>query len=189
MPAVLLENSIFTGSVWLAAFAILYLFLIGVACITDVRERRIPNWLVGVLALFGLFFSIGARTLLPGIASAIAGLGAGLIIWLPFYMLGVLGAGDVKFFAACAAWLGPNGAWQAALLSALVGGALAIAFLLRDSRLASTLMQFAIIPWTRSLDIETMRTMTPERTRRQLPYGVALGVGALLAARFPTLLS
>ncbi len=189
MPDLLLEHSIFSGSVWLAAFAFLFFLLIGVACVTDVRERRIPNWLVGVTALFGLFFSISTRTIFPGIGMALAGMGAGLAIWLPFYMLGVLGAGDVKFFAACAAWLGPTGAWQGALLSAVVGGVLAIAFLLRDSRLATTFMQFAIVPWTRRLDIETMRSMTPERARRQLPYGVALGVGALLAAKFPTLLS
>ena len=189
MPSNLLGRSIFSGSAWFAAFAALFLALIVAACVTDVRDRRISNRLVSVLAGTGLLFSLSAHPPGAGLAAAFAGMGVGLAIWLPFYMFGVLGAGDVKFFAAASAWLGPTVALHAALLSALAGGILAIVFLLRESRFGATVTRFALIPWTRGLDVETMRSMTPERRRRQLPYGVALGVGVLLAAAFPSLLS
>ncbi len=43
-----------------------------------------------------------------GLWKALAGLGLGLLIMLPLYMLRALGAGDVKLMAMVGAFLGPN---------------------------------------------------------------------------------
>jgi Flp pilus assembly protein protease CpaA len=99
-----------------------------------------------------------------------------------------MGAGDVKFFAAASAWLGPMLAWQAALFGAAAGGLLAIGFLLRSSRLGGALHRIALLPFLRHLDVTKVGEMSPVEARRQLPYGVALAIGVVLAAWFPGLL-
>ena len=48
--------------------------------------------------------------------------------------LGVLGAGDVKLFAAGAAWLGPAGVWPATTYAALAGGVLALGWVVLGRR-------------------------------------------------------
>src|SRR5690242_17218864 len=80
--------------------------LLTIACVSDVRNLRIPNRLVGVVAGGGVFYALlrpeplGASLLL-----GIEGLALGFILWIPFYVLRWIGAGDVKLFAAAGMWL------------------------------------------------------------------------------------
>lgn len=182
-------TSIFMGSVTHLAFGGLFLALVTVACVSDVRMRRIPNSLVLALAVGGIAFSLVRMPPVQGIIASLGGIGVGLAIWIGFYALGVLGAGDVKFFAAASAWLGPAGSWRAALVAAAVGGALAVLYLLRQSKLASTLHRMALLPLSHSLDISSVQEMSDSDAKRQLPYGVALGVGVVVVAMFPAVLS
>ena len=66
----------------------------------------------------------------PGLVRALSGLALGFSIWIMFHVAGGMGAGDVKLFAAAAAWLGPGGAWRAALVAALAGGVLSLGALI-----------------------------------------------------------
>ncbi|HMN10631.1 MAG TPA: prepilin peptidase [Gemmatimonadaceae bacterium] len=124
-------DPIFRGVPAGALFGGAFLLLVAFACVSDVRARRIPNALVAVLATAGIAFSVVRLAPLAGLGSALSGMALGLAIWIAFYALGLLGAGDVKFFAAAAAWLGPAGAWRASLIAAAIGGVLAVGFLLR----------------------------------------------------------
>lgn len=180
---------IFDGSLGERLFGGVFIILVGLACVTDVRARRIPNSLVLVLALAGIVFSLMRFSPLVGLRSAFAGMGVGLGIWIGFYALGVLGAGDVKFFAAAAAWLGPAGAWRAALVAAAAGGVLAVLFLVKASRLGATLHRLALMPFARRLEVTTLSEMSRDEARRQLPYGLALAVGVVVMAMFPAVLS
>lgn len=182
-------TSIFAGSGLLQAFGVAYVALVALACLSDVRRRRIPNELVLVTALGGIAFSLVRLSPVQGVLAALAGIGVGLGIWIGFYALGVMGAGDVKFFAAASAWLGPSGSWRAALVAAGVGGMLAVLYLLRDSKLRSTLYRVALLPLSRSFDVTSVGEMTGSEAKRQLPYGVALGVGVVVVAMFPAVLS
>lgn len=182
-------DPIFRGVPAGLAFGWALVLLVAAACISDVRARRIPNGLVLVIALAGIAFSALRFSPLPGLWSALGGIGVGLAIWIAFYALGVLGAGDVKFFAASAAWLGPAGAWRASLVAAAIGGVLAVGFLLRDSRLKSALHRMALLPLSRSIEVTSVGEMTGSEAKRQLPYGVAMGIGVVVAAMFPGVLS
>ena len=71
----------------------------------DLKTRRIPNYLTLVGALGGLGFQLGYHGL-PGLLDGLAGLGLGFILLLGPYLLGGMGAGDVKASAALGAWLG-----------------------------------------------------------------------------------
>jgi prepilin peptidase CpaA len=112
----------------------------------------------------------------------------GFSIWILFHIAGGMGAGDVKMFAAAAAWLGPGGAWRAALVAALAGGVLSLVALVlqrrtRDGleRVAMSVSMFSLAP---------LGKVTPDQQRKTyLPYGVALACGALLTAWIPGVLT
>ena len=83
------------------------LALVAMAAVTDVRARRIPNWLTLTVALSGLGQSVtpwGVTT--PAVS--IYGLLAGFAITFLLYSVGGRGAGDVKLTAGIGAWLGPT---------------------------------------------------------------------------------
>ena len=178
----------FAGSEWRLAAGVVYSTLLVIACLTDVRWRRIPNGLVLVLALTGFAFSVAMEPWWPGLLRAASGLTLGFAIWILFHVAGGMGAGDVKLFAAAAAWLGPGGAWRAALVAALAGGVLSLGALMWQrrtregvERVAMSLSMFSLAP---------LGKVAPDQQRKAyLPYGVALACGALLTAWIPGILS
>lgn len=108
------------------------------ACVTDVRERRIPNVLtfgaaVAALLVHGL--TGGSSALLQ----AAGGWLLGTVLFLPFFLLGGMGAGDVKLLAALGAWLGPSDAFWIAIYASLAGGVCAIAVALGHGYLRTAL--------------------------------------------------
>ena len=88
-----------------------------VACVTDLRSRRIPNVLT--------FGASGAALVFWTWTAGLSGLGlepggwmVGCALFLPWFVLGGMGAGDVKLLAALGAWLGPRDALWLALFAA-----------------------------------------------------------------------
>jgi prepilin peptidase CpaA len=166
------------GFVWGGLFTLLLLY----AAFGDVRTRRIPNWVVVAVALPGILFSVALVSVGPGVLRSLEGFGVGLLLWLPFYIAGWLGAGDVKLFAAAGMWLGPLRTLEAAVIAAVVGGVLAVVWMVVSygiRRSASTLSLAVSVPSVLAT------TPSPERARRTLPYGVALALGALGAGWLP----
>jgi len=103
----------------LVVFAPLVVTLVLAAAI-DLRSRRIPNALTGMLALVGFVQSFtAAHTVTPW--QSILGLltGAGLLSAL--FAIGAVGGGDLKLLAATGAWLGPRLVFQVFLVEAIVG--------------------------------------------------------------------
>ena len=85
-----------------------------VACVTDLRSRRIPNVLTFGAATAGLVFHIFAP-MGEGPTTALLGWLIGVAIFFVPFALGGLGGGDVKLLGALGAWLGPSGIFWAAL--------------------------------------------------------------------------
>ena len=189
VSAMLSFSPIFTGAPAGLVFATGFALLVLSAGAWDVTVRRIPNALVLVLALLGVLFCLVTFGVASGMLRWLGGLTVGLAIWIAFYAFGILGAGDVKFFAAAASWLGPSLAWRAALVAACVGGILATAFLVRDSQVGSTVRRLVLIPFTRGVPLQSLDELSPQLRRRQMPYGVAMGIGVLVMACFSNLWS
>lgn len=160
--------------------------MLAVACAFDLRSRRIPNRVVVGVALVGLAYAFVTMAPVGAIARAAGGGAVGLALWLPFWLAGVLGAGDVKLAAAAGIWLGAVGAMEAALFSAALGGVLAVVALSRDGGLSVVAARFTV--WM--FASRTARTIAPELTphERRLPYGLAISAGAAIAAWAPGLL-
>jgi prepilin peptidase CpaA len=95
------------------------------ACATDLRSARIPNWLTLSAVAAGLAYHAFAPTS-AGASAAGLGLLAGVLVFFPFFALGALGAGDVKLMAAIGSWLGWLPVVYVALYGAIAGGVLAI---------------------------------------------------------------
>ena len=177
----------FTGSyVHLAGGAVFTMLLVA-GCISDLRTRRIPNELVLAILATGWLFAFTSNDVLRAFGLSLAGTAVGFGIWIVFYLLGVIGAGDVKFFAAAGAWLGPGATWRAALIAAIAGGILAVLFLVRERRLTEVLKRAALAASTGSLAAISEQTVIPDAKHRPLPYGVALAIGALVTAWVPQL--
>lgn len=171
-PLGMLAGAVFTLLLLLAAFG-------------DVRTRRIPNRLVVATALTGILYSVITAGPLWGTLRGMEGFFTGLAFWLPFYVLGWLGAGDVKLVAAAGAWLGPREVVEGSLIAALLGAILALLWMVRSrglKRAAETLGIAATLP--------SVLTETPSSVDRikSLPYSVPIAVGALCAAWVPGLL-
>ena len=75
------------------------------ACIFDLRTRRIPNALTLGGAVGACVYALAFHGV-RGLTMSLAGWAAGLAIFLPFFLLRGLGAGDVKLMACLGAWLG-----------------------------------------------------------------------------------
>ena len=97
-----------------------------IACITDLRTRRIPNVLTFGAALAGLLyqFAIGG---IDALGQGLLGWLLGAVIFFLPFALGGLGGGDVKLLAALGAWLGPVDALWLVLYSGIAGGIMALA--------------------------------------------------------------
>src|SRR5438046_6856418 len=81
--------------------------LLIVAAVVDVRRRRIPNWLTFALVLSGLGQSLTALQTVT-FTQSVAGMAVGFILPFVVYILGGMGAADVKLLAGVGSWLGPR---------------------------------------------------------------------------------
>lgn len=174
-------NSTPAGPLWGALFSALLL----AACVSDVRVRRIPNLLVLAILAAGVGWSFATRAPLQALTQSAAGVALGFAIWIGFWLAGVMGAGDVKFFAAIGAWLGPAATWRAALAAAIIGGIIAVVTLLQARALSPALRRLVLALSAGSLGVLGHAQDGENSPKRHLPYGVALALGALLVAWLP----
>ncbi|HEX6575522.1 MAG TPA: prepilin peptidase [Gemmatimonadaceae bacterium] len=175
----------FEGSSLAIAAGVVFTAMLVAAAAGDLRTRRIPNKLVAILAVCGIAYSIVRAPVLEGLTQSGGGLLAGLALWLPFYALGWLGAGDVKLYAAAGAWLGPARAVEGAIIGALFGAVLALVYMMKSQGMkeaAQTLGMAAATP-------EMLARPSGSGKRSTLPYGVAIAFGALWAGWMPRILN
>ena len=148
----------------------------------DLRTRRVPNALTFGAAAAGFVFSL-LQTGFGGLATSLLGCLIGLVIFLPFFALGGMGAGDVKLLAAFGAWLGPMGALWAAIYASLVGGALALVVSVSRGYLPEAVRNVgAVVALWRTVGLVPASGLTLSEARGpRLAYAVPIGIGAVLA--------
>ncbi|MBW1918477.1 MAG: prepilin peptidase [Deltaproteobacteria bacterium] len=147
----------------------------------DLKARRIPNYLTLGTALAGLLYQGWAHGLV-GVADGVVGLIIGLALLIVPYLMGGMGAGDVKALAALGAWLGPKLTMYLFVYMALVGGLMALAALWWRGLLWQKLRQAAVF----CLNFILCRhggvdPHPPEISKTPgLPYGLALALGMVI---------
>lgn len=146
--------------------------VVSVAAATDVYSRRIPNWLS--LAAFGGGLLVHLlRDGAIGLVAALAGAGLGLLVFLPFYLIRAIGAGDVKLIAGLGALLGPQDLFSALIYCALVGGLISVVMLARRGLLQRSFLDIVSNPVHLS------------RSGAKAPYAVAIASGVYLSMLLP----
>ncbi len=152
------------------------------ACWYDLRTRRLPNFLTLGGAAVGFLHAIYAGGIWGG-TSSLLGWGVGLALFLPFFALRGLGAGDVKLLACMGAWLGPATTVWAALYSAMAGGVFALVVALFTGYLGTALRNVSFL-WTfwQTVGLKPLPDLTLEGSRGpRLPYALPIAAGTLTA--------
>lgn len=163
----------------------LLLLFVGVIAIVDLLTRRIPNWLTVGGALIAVQIQMWASGP-SGFFEALAGLVAGLAAFLPFYLAGGFGAGDVKAMGAIGSFLGLKAALLAAawiLISGAIGG-LAVVILrgalpaLRDRTRNWAVQMHATYATGR---LQLWKPPHEYLAAQRFPYGLAIAVGTSIS--------
>lgn len=141
--------------------------VLGVAALSDVRHRRIPNWTV--VALIGLYAVLVAALGGHGLVSALEAAGLALVATVALYALKVIGAGDSKLFTAVAFFAGLGYLPLLVVATTLAGGVIALVSLASRPR--------------RALAMFTLRGKGD--WGRGVPYGLAIAVGGLIVLWAP----
>jgi prepilin peptidase CpaA len=149
------------------------IFVLGVvyAIVTDIASLRIPNIvsIVLIVAFIPYMLLGGTQTIWPHFAVAAA---VFAVLFLSFTM-GWLGAGDVKFASVIALWAGPQHGPAFLVYFALLGGLFAVMLLVLRSA-QNTYPIIATYP--------VLHKLSGWARNKIMPYGVPLGIAALLVA-------
>ncbi len=169
-------SSIPVGAAWLVTAVLIE------AAIIDGRRLKVPNWLTYHLAIGGLAFAAWSGGW-AGFGMGLTGLVVGLALLLPLYAIGGMGAGDVKLLAGVGAWFGPGVVLGAFVVSAIVGGLMAVVMVLRSGRWRHHLGQFKRISGDIVLIHDPARLAAEAAARKPtmllLPYGIPLAIGSI----------
>lgn len=145
----------------------------------DGRYRRIPNKITFSLLVFGFVFNIITQGL-PGVTFAFLGLITGAALLLIPYLLGGVGAGDVKFLAAVGTVFGYQFVIAAFLYGAVLGGIWSMIVLIRRGSLwisiKSILWNIAMKLTNSTSKVIPLKTMSAGK-EWGFPYGIVMGLG------------
>jgi prepilin peptidase CpaA len=128
---------------------------------SDLRSRRLPNWLCLLVAAIGLAQMLA----LGGVAaagSALAHAALALTVGAALFTLGGLGGGDAKYYAAVACWFTLGDALQLLVAVSLAGAVLSLGWLI----------------WQR---VHPRPADANNPDRALVPFGIAIAAGAVFA--------
>ena len=151
---------------------ILILLIATIGAVYDFRERKIPNWLtlytLPIIFLLSVFhFGI------YGFVNSLLGFLAGLALLFIPYIIGGMGAGDVKLLGILGAIVGYKGITIIFFYTAIWGLVLSIIWLIfNPNRLRFLITTGQILP-------------TVDK-KQKIPYGIAILLGTILYIMFGT---
>jgi prepilin peptidase CpaA len=172
LPAFLTEN----WPIWLLSA------VLTVAAVIDGLKLKVPNWITFPLIISGWIYST-VYFGWEGLGWSLAGTLVGLLLLLPAYAIGGMGAGDVKLLAGVGAWVWATTTLYAFCVSALVGAVIALGMVFWRHDWKHHFYQF----WSITNEILVIRdpnalsSMAAQRksTMLLLPYGIPIAIGSI----------
>jgi prepilin peptidase CpaA len=158
------------------------LIVLGVATITDMRSRLIPNWLVFPFLAAGIAVSSYLQGW-HGAGQSFEGLGLGLLLYGILFWMGGMGAGDVKLCAAIGAWIGPGQLIFALVITGMAGGIMAVSWAAFGGFLGDLFKGSGdiLFGWKeRGLNPHPELVLSNPKTRK-MPYAPAIALGTLIS--------
>ena len=163
--------------------------LLATAVWHDCKSRRIPNWVV----LTGTVTALALHALLPtnsspvvtasggiGFSGSLKGLGVGLALLLPLYLIRAAGAGDVKLMAMVGAFVGPIDAVGAVIGTFIAGSLLSLYVALRAGVTRQVVRNIKLIFYAAFARLAAAQGPTFDArtdTVVRMPYALAIAAG------------
>jgi prepilin peptidase CpaA len=150
------------------------------AGVTDLRWRRIPNWLtVPAIPVAILMHAIAGGW--PGARLSLLGSALGLGLLLPLVLIRSLGGGDWKLVGGLGAFFGSQRLLTALLATLLINGFMALCLIIWKRRVGKTLRNLGRMTgalFSLRLPGEDLTLDNPEAAK--VPFGVAAAIAVLL---------
>ena len=152
--------------------------------VSNIRYRRIPNWLTLGGVVTGVALNSVPYQGLPGLKLSLAGRGVAFGSYMLLYLVRSMGAGDVKLMAAIGAMVGFRDWFGIFLVTALIGGVAGIALVAARGRLLRTFWGIGFIlselkqGWPAYVRNEELDVRSPKAMG--LPPGAVIGAGTLV---------
>lgn len=158
------------------------LAVVSVATFTDLRSRRIPNWLSLPFLVAGIGVSAWAHGW-HGVGQSLEGIGLGALLFGVLYVMGGMGMGDVKLAAAIGAWIGPGQLMLALVVTGLVGGLMALLWAVFGGFLGDLLNGSGdlLMDWRQRGTIQHPELVLANPKARKMPYAPAIAIGTLIS--------
>lgn len=158
------------------------LVVLTIVTITDLRSRRIPNWVTLPFLLVGMGVSVWQHGI-HGLWQSLAGLAIGAILFGVFWIVGGMGMGDVKLAAAIGAWIGPSQMLLALVLTGIVGGVMALVWAACSGYLGELFRGTGeLLFGLRKRGIEPHPELAlTNPLARKMPYAPAIALGTLVS--------
>lgn len=158
------------------------LAVLGVATFTDLRSRRIPNWLVFPFFFVGVVVS-GWMHGWHGLGQSLAGSLLGLVIFGVLFWFGGMGAGDVKLCAAIGAWVGPQQLMLALVLTGMAGGVMVLCWAVAGGFVKELFTGASDLAfgWKGSGGVRDPEMVIGNPLKRKMPYAPAIAIGTLIS--------
>lgn len=153
-----------------------------VATFTDLRSRRIPNWLVFPFFFAGVVVSVWMHGW-HGLGQSLAGSLLGLVIFGVLFWLGGMGAGDVKLCAAIGAWVGPHQLMFALVLTGMAGGVMVFCWAVAGGFVKELFTGASDLAfgWKGSGGVRDPEMAIGNPLKRKMPYAPAIAIGTLIS--------
>jgi prepilin peptidase CpaA len=149
-----------------------------ISLITDIKKRKILNIVTIPAILFGfIYYTVFLG--LEGFLFSGKGFLLGLSLLLIPYLLGGMGAGDVKLMAAIGALMGTSFILYSFVYIALIGGFISVVLIMKKNGIKISLNSFCFQLFFIRSNLGSLLVSKDKSSSISFPYGIAIVFGTL----------
>lgn len=150
-----------------------------VAAISDVRYRKVRNWLTVPAMVVGLLLAVFHANGQLGAVDSLKGLGIMLLLGLFAWVIRVFGAGDAKLLAVVGSFVGGSAVGGVLMSIAVTGGVMAMAVVFKRHGVIGGLKRIVCGFATMWVSKSVTAGVIDEKAE-SVPYSLAIAVGTLI---------
>ena len=156
--------------------SVILVIVLLISLITDLKSRKILNILTLPAVLFAFSYYLYTAGF-EGLLLSGKGFLVGLCLLIIPYLLGGMGAGDVKLMAAIGALMGTNFVFYSFIYTALIGGIIGLFIIIKTNGFMNTIKSFVYNVLFFRSSLGSLLIDGNKESRIAFPYGVAIALG------------
>lgn len=162
---------------------IVFVSVLAICFVTDFKQQKIYNVIIfpSIVTAFTLNLWFNGFT---GLKFSLLGFVTGLSILMIPYLLGGMGAGDVKLLSFIGILKGSVFVLNTAIYMALIGGAIAIIIILLQKQTIKFFKTFFLWLFSFFYGVRYKLEFSTSSLSKKYPYGTAIVLGALICLLF-----